>query len=245
MKVSYIHHSGFAIELEKSIYIFDYYKKEMPDFVIKAVEDGCKDVYFFSSHGHSDHFNPDIFGYENDNVYFLLSKDIEEKVIYRGWLDGHEGAQVEYIEPYQAMNIQGKNGSILYVETLKSTDRGVAFLVTSEGKTVYHAGDLNNWIFDGLDKAKLGDMKARYTREIDKIKDRIIEVAFLPVDYRLGEYFAEGPVYFLKNTKTTNVFPMHMWKEYEYIDKLKKHPDIQNIDCCIYDVDEPGKCWKI
>ncbi len=245
MKISYIHHSGFALELEKSIYVFDYYKNAMPDFVTDAINSGNKDVYIFSSHGHSDHFNPEIFDYESDNVYFILSRDIEDKVIYRGWLDGHEGAQVEYIDPYQAMNIQGKNGSLLYVETLKSTDRGVAFLVTSEGKTVYHAGDLNNWIFDGMDKAKLGDMKARYTREIDKMKDRIIEVAFLPVDYRLGDYFAEGPSYFLKNTKTANVFPMHMWKEYGYIDKLRKHEKIQGIECNIYDVNEPGKFWEV
>lgn len=245
MKICYIHHSGFAVELDKSIYVFDYYKKDIPEFVNEAIESGSKDVYIFATHGHSDHFNPDIFECASDNVYFLLSRDIEDKVEYRGWLEGHDNALVEYIDPYQTMNIQGKNGSMVYVETLKSTDRGVAFLVTSEGKTIYHAGDLNNWIYEGMDKAKCGDMNARYKREIDRIKDRTIEVAFIPVDYRLEKYFLEGPAYFLQNTKTSHVFPMHMWKRYELIDELKKDSRIQEQIGIIYDVDEPGKQWEI
>ena len=35
------------------------------------------------------------------------------------------------------------------VETLKSNDEGVAFLVTAEGRTIYHAGDLNWWYWNG------------------------------------------------------------------------------------------------
>ena len=31
------------------------------------------------------------------------------------------------------------------IETLKSTDEGVAYIVHSDGITIYHAGDLNWW----------------------------------------------------------------------------------------------------
>lgn len=245
MKITYIHHSGYAVQNEKSIYVFDYYKKDMPDYLIAAVEKGDKDVYFFVSHGHADHFNPEIFGYAAENVYYIVSHDIKEKIEYRKILDDYEGVQIEYISPYDNMNIQGKNGSLLLVETLKSTDRGVAFIVTSEGKSVYHAGDLNNWIFDGMDKAKLGDMKARYTREIDKIEGRLIEVAFLPVDYRLGDYIADGPAYFLEKVYVNHIFPMHMWKEYDYIEIFKNKKGIEKFADKVYTVNEPGLTWEI
>ena len=245
MKVTYIHHSGYAVELDKCILIFDYYKEDMPDYVLDAIYKGTKDVFFFSSHAHADHFNPEIFKYSGRNVYFIISHDIEEKVVYRGWLDDYPEAMVEYIRAGECMTVQGGNGSYLDVETLKSTDRGVAFIVMSEGQSVYHAGDLNNWIFDGMDKAKFGDMKARYTREIDKIKRRKMDVAFLPVDYRLGEYYAEGPAYFLESVDVKHVFPMHMWKEYGYIEKFRNEPRIAALNCTVYDANESGKSWKI
>lgn len=245
MKVTYIHHSGYAVELENSIYIFDYYKKEMPEYLIDAVNNGGKDVYFFASHAHADHFNPEIFQYAADNVYYVISYDIREKIEHRGMLDEYDGVQIEYISPYDSMNIQGKNGSILLVEALKSTDRGVAFIVTSEGKSVYHAGDLNNWIFDGMDKAKLGDMKARYTREIDKIEGRLVEVAFLPVDYRLGDYIADGPAYFLDKVKVNHIFPMHMWKEFDYIEVFKNKAGIEKYADKVYTANEPGLTWEV
>ena len=32
MKITYISHSGFAVELENHIFLFDYYKGEIPKF---------------------------------------------------------------------------------------------------------------------------------------------------------------------------------------------------------------------
>lgn len=245
MKITYIYHSGFAVENENCIFVFDYYKNEMPENVVTATRNGSKDVYFFVSHSHQDHFNPEIFNYDTDNVYYLISKDLRDKIAHRGWLEGHDAIQLEYVEAYQCMILQGKNGSHIYIETLKSTDKGVAFLVTSDNKTIYHAGDLNNWLFEGMDKAKYGDMKARYTREIERINNRTIDVAFLPVDPRLDQYYMEGPAYFVENTKTSFVFPMHMWEKYEYIDKFRNEPRIKAIQTKIMDVDMEKKSWDI
>lgn len=72
MKITYIYHSGFTVELEKSILIFDYYKGELEKF------DPNKQIYVFSSHGHPDHFNKDIFNLSKTykNVTYILSHDI-------------------------------------------------------------------------------------------------------------------------------------------------------------------------
>ena len=54
--VYYIYHSAFAIELEKSILIFDFYKfpsntkKEKEEFFNKFIKRNDKKVYVFSTH---------------------------------------------------------------------------------------------------------------------------------------------------------------------------------------------------
>ena len=55
MKITYIGHSGFAVETEKAALIFDYYTGDIPAF------DPDVPLYVFVSHRHRDHFNPDIF----------------------------------------------------------------------------------------------------------------------------------------------------------------------------------------
>ena len=55
MRVVFIFHSSFLVELEKSVLIFDYYGEgRLP----KLSKD--KDIYFLNSHGHGDHFNRNI-----------------------------------------------------------------------------------------------------------------------------------------------------------------------------------------
>ena len=44
MKVTYIYHSGFAVELEKSVLLFDYCEGELPQWGRE------KAVYVFASH---------------------------------------------------------------------------------------------------------------------------------------------------------------------------------------------------
>lgn len=50
------------------------------------------------------------------------------------------------------------------VETLPSTDEGVAWFVTAEGKFIFHAGDLNWWHWEGEDKAWNANMAADFKR---------------------------------------------------------------------------------
>ena len=55
MKVTYLDHSGFLLELKDRYFIFDYYKGELPPL------DRKKEVLVFCSHAHRDHYNPKIF----------------------------------------------------------------------------------------------------------------------------------------------------------------------------------------
>ena len=50
MEITYIEHSGVAVETDKKILVFDYYKGQMPEF------DNNKSIFCFASHVHEDHF---------------------------------------------------------------------------------------------------------------------------------------------------------------------------------------------
>ena len=78
MKVTYLNHSGFLLELENCYIIFDYYRGELSPLNAK------KDVFVFCSHVHGDHYNPKspflIGNYEkNDSIH-----DVPQQ----SWVDG-------------------------------------------------------------------------------------------------------------------------------------------------------------
>lgn len=80
MTLRYIFHSGFLLETEQSILIFDYWMD--PANVVESFiyPSGSKHVYVFASHFHEDHFNKDIFKWRQNNPFsdytYILSKDI-------------------------------------------------------------------------------------------------------------------------------------------------------------------------
>ncbi|WP_455538208.1 MBL fold metallo-hydrolase [Terrisporobacter sp.] len=203
MKITYIHHSSFSVELEKSILLFDYFEGELPKF------DNNKKLYVFSSHSHHDHYNKYIFDLEKEypNVTYILSKDI--------------GA-------LKAENIKsmGANERLLIddleIKTLESSDLGVAFIVKTENKTIYHAGDLNWWHWEGENSPEENEYAANlFKKSIDRINEKTIDVAFVPLDSRQGDYYYLGFDYFMKNTNTKVAFPMHFWRTYSLIKTFK------------------------
>lgn len=59
---------------------------------------------------------------------------------------------------------------VLKAETFRSTDEGVAFWCTVDGHTLYHAGDLNHWYWDGEDPQWNENMTRNYRKEIGKME---------------------------------------------------------------------------
>ena len=193
MKITYLDHSGFAVEYKKYVLIFDWYKGKLPEF------DSEKEIYVFSSHSHYDHFDRKIFELENiyPNVRYVLSADITEKPVpSKVWF-------VIADKEYRIGNLK--------VQTLHSTDAGVAFLVYVDDRIIYHAGDLNWWHWEEESEYYNEQMRMDYQKEIHKLKNIRIDVAFVPLDPRQEEQYYLGLDYFMKHTDTKLVFPMHMW----------------------------------
>ena len=209
MKITYIHHSSFCVELENSILLFDYFKGDLPKF------DTNKKLYVFASHFHEDHFDKCIFDIQNvhPDVTYILSKDIKR----------HRSKYIKAAKNSVILNFN-ENISIddMKIKTLESSDIGVAFLIKIEGKVIYHAGDLNWWHWEGENS----DEENKYAENkfkdgIDKIKDLDIDLAFVPLDPRQGDFYYLGFNYFMENTNTKVAFPMHMWGDFSLCNTFK------------------------
>lgn len=238
MKITYIYHSCFSIELENTVLIFDYYKGEIPEFDIN------KNIYVFSSHKHHDHFSLDVFTAfdKYPNVKYILSNDIK----LNGKYLRNNGVNPKVKE--QIINVQANKTYQLEdieIETLKSTDIGVAFLIQAEGINIYHAGDLNWWHWSGETDEFNMKMKNRFKTQMDMIKDRSFDIAFLPVDSRQEDCFWWGFDYFMQNTKTSIAFPMHFWEVYSVIDRIEEIASNQGYRNRIYRVEREGQIWEI
>ena len=114
------------------------------------------------------------------------------------------------------------------METYLSTDQGLAFMVSYNGKTIYHAGDLNWWTWVGFETEEEYDNLTRnFKNEIDKMGARLIDIAMVPLDPRQGERFDWGMKYFIEKTRPRHLVPMHCWNKFEVIDKFRsRHKDL-------------------
>lgn len=219
MKVTYIGHSGFLIETENSLFLFDYYQGELPQLSSQ------KPLYIFSSHRHEDHFNPVIFqlAQKHEHTEYLLSFDIRlTPRNFRKWgIDENWKERIRTLRAHETCQLSDD----CKVETLRSTDEGVAFLVTEGRHTIFHAGDLHWWLWDGEDPGWLGTMTANFKREVERIAGREIEAAFLPLDDRQGQHFYKGMDWYLRSCKVKYAFPMHFWEDNRVVERF------MNMDC--------------
>ncbi len=230
MKVAYIHHSSFYIQFEKKVLVFDYYDGKssgdciyhgsMPQFP----ED--TELYVFSSHGHRDHFDMEVlrWSYRYSKIHYIFAKEIKRKLgnsaLQRIFPDRDSQKikeTIHYMKPAEQLEVAG-----VKVETLLSTDSGVAFLVTCEGKTIYHAGDLNWWHWEGEPEEDNQYQEKTYKEQIGLLLGKYIDVAFVVLDPRQEKDMFQGIDYFIHHVKAEYVVPMHMWKQYRYIQSYKR-----------------------
>ena len=144
MRVTYLGHSGFLLEMEDALFLFDYYQGSLPEM------DPEKTLFVFVSHVHYDHYNPDILKLrrQRQNIWYLFSDDVPMP---------DEQKQVIRLSPEEERRVNG-----IRVRTLPSTDEGVAFWIEYHGIVIYHAGDLNWWHWEGEPKSYNEQMRADY-----------------------------------------------------------------------------------
>ena len=212
-RVIYLNHSGFIVEGENQILVFDFYTD--PAQVLSQFENCGKPVSFFVSHNHPDHWNPDIFTFRNKvpNHYFLdMSLRAEARQLQANPLCK---AVIHLVDEDTFLTREELTGSALdALVCAPSTDEGVAFLVQIENQSVYHAGDLNDW--DWSDAAGPA-VEQRYRSILEDLRKRSQaaafpkpELAFVPVDQRLGEKALHGAIIFSEYFPVKHLAPMHL-----------------------------------
>ena len=229
MKVTYIVHSCYYVELEHCGLLFDYYSGPLPET--------DKPLYVFASHSHDDHFSPDVFrlSQPGKEVHYLLSKDI-----FRSRVPEELKESVTFVAPRQFYEVGAVRAA-----TLRSTDQGVAFLVECEGKLLYHAGDLNCWVWDGAPRFQNDQMKRAYQEELEHLAGKYIDVAFVPLDPRQEADFDLGMKYFFEIAGADHVFPMHMWGDYSVVPLFKSTPTYREYADRVMDVKGPGQVFEL
>ena len=225
MQIIFIHHSCFLVELDDKVLIFDYFdgdKVEGMHFTGKlpSYEPDTK-IYMFASHSHKDHYDMDILRLTDkySNIHYVFSNDIRisQHCLSKHGIDPAVRDRVTFVSPDNTYHVDD-----LDIMTLRSTDAGVAFYVTSNGVSLFHAGDLNDWEWDGAGDLINGRVRRAFRHEIKKLSEKPINVAFFPMDPKLMEYQFKGFDFFLQNTSAEFVFPMHMWQDYSGITEYKK-----------------------
>ncbi len=207
MKVTYLAHSGFAVETERHRLVFDCFRGEP----LTGGGDDGKATVFFVSHFHEDHYNRNIYAYaKRSDTFYVLSREV------RG---APPEASVTFMRPYEEAEIAG-----IRIRTLRSTDCGVAYLVDVDGETVYHAGDLHLWVWDGAPADSNRAVEGRFLREIEKLRGTEIDAAFLPLDPRQQEDGVRGFDITMRTLSIKHAFPMHFWGDGGYVDAFCASP---------------------
>ncbi|MBP1530962.1 MAG: MBL fold metallo-hydrolase [Bacteroidaceae bacterium] len=232
MELTYIFHSGFALETEQAILVFDFWMD--PAHVMEYVLQTPKPLYVLSSHFHEDHFTREIFEWKKlrPNITYILSKDI---LRHRRAAKGEADAWLAKGSSWMDERIS--------VRALGSTDSGVSWIVETEGKRIFHAGDLSNWYARFLPEAVPGqtiyseefgeyiDPIAHEKRFLGELKDirkvtDSFDLVMFPVDARIGNGYTLGGRQFIERFKVGLFVPMHFvasgfasaWRMKEFTD---------------------------
>lgn len=236
MTLTYIFHSGFALETDDALIIFDYWMD--PARVVPRLLCGAKRVYVFASHYHEDHFTRDIlqWGSEYPSAIFtyILAKDILR----------HRRARRDEADVWMGKGAEWCDGYLRVVAT-GSNDSGVSWIVEVEGRRIFHAGDLNNWYARflatetpdaiirstefGIDVNPLAEEK-RYLGELKDIRRALnsltkstsisspigggwvgadFDLVMFPIDGRIGNGYTRGARQFVKQFSVRHFVPMH------------------------------------
>ena len=190
IEMTYLLNSGFLVRVGRTLLVFDDFKDPAG-----AVDAAAAAADF-------DHFDAHIQRYEAQADRYILSDDI------RCMKDcsAFNPQKLTFLKPYASWQ-----DDVLAVESFDSTDLGTSFCVTlkEEGTTIFHAGDFNWWDWTGepAEQRKLAENAFR--KQMKKLEGLEADVAFFPVDGRMGPSLDKGAKVFCAETEIRALVTMH------------------------------------
>ena len=148
VELEYLQHSGWLIETPGHVLLFDYVESLSPtnqlpsDLRLGPDSFDERQLVVFVSHGHADHFFPGLreWAAKRPRILFVV-----------GWPD----SGLPHAKVMKPREVWWSGG--LRVAATASTDEGVGFLVSVDGLTVFHGGDLARWV-EALDKPFMAEI---------------------------------------------------------------------------------------
>lgn len=204
LEVTYLSNSGFALVLDGRFLCFDYCdpvpawgRKGLCGGVIdeKALA-GCGTRLFLFSHSHGDHYTKAAFALPQ--ARFVVSDEFPRALL----------PSAIRLAPLQSAVVDG-----IAIRAYASTDLGVSFLVDVDGVRIFHAGDLNLWHWKHESTpAEIEEATALYQAAIKPLTAYAdtIDLAFFPVDPRMGEGTEQGALDFAARLRPKQLIPMHL-----------------------------------
>ena len=182
MQVIFIHHSCFLVEVDDLVLIFDYFGGDRVNgfHFTGKIPDYAPDtkIYMFASHKHQDHFDMDTLRWSEKytNVHYILSKDIRisPHFLQKHGIDPGVRKKVTFVSANNHYEVDD-----LKIQTLLSTDAGVAFYVNVRGVSIFRAGDLNDWKMEHVGELINGKQERTFRHEIRKLADKPVNFAFV------------------------------------------------------------------
>lgn len=235
--LTYIYHDCFVYENEAVILIFDYWKdplappegKDFPPFLKNL--DRNKFIYVFVSHHHKDHFSRRIFLWAREfpNISYIISPDVFKAVKYMLSAGGtYSGYQPPSDKVFVLSPGESYQDDLLKVKAFPSTDIGNAYAISCYGKIIFHAGDLNAWLWiDESTNEEIEEARKSYTSIVNDIQKEFpyFDLVMFPVDSRLGREYWWGAKYFVDHISTALFVPMHFELVLAEEDKIPRRID--------------------
>jgi len=229
MRLTYINHSGFAIEAPNYTIIIDFFEdslgKDKGVVYDRILYRSSQKLYVLCTHAHSDHFNPDVFKWKDirSDITYIFSKDIQSS-------SNMKMKDVIFLDKDEVYTDE-----LVQIIAYGSTDIGVSFKIKADNRVMFHAGDLNNWHWNEESTLEeIAEAEDWYYRELDHVAASTphLDLAMFPVDPRLGSDYMMGAEQFLEKIPTRLFIPMHFGGEY---DKAKAIGDYaKKLDTKVY-----------
>ena len=240
---TYLGHSGFMIEMPEATLLFDWYQGDLPD--LRA----DKPLYIFISHVHADHFKQAALeiALQLSRVKIFLGYDNSVKELNEALAQFPPRIQGALKIVGGGQRLSALNGEWV-VETLTSTDMGVAYLVEIGGKTFFHAGDLflmqtiseadyMKWYTQMMAgphagkhietyKEHLKHQEKRFAEFTEPLRKKTIDYGMIPLDPRFEDIGYLTVKRYMKIADFKVWSPMHLWGKYDFVDDfIEAHPE--------------------
>ncbi len=193
----YFMNSGWAIRTKSAFLVFDYWDNDAaPDEKLLANghirPEALADlpVYVFVTHGHFDHYDPQIFEWKKSipNITYIFGFEPDVRNTFLS----------------MAPRTQKTVGP-LTITTTQANDEGVGFAVQVDGLTIFHSGDHMN--FQPEEKGNI------FFAEFDFLAGRGLraDLLFLPTAWTADDMALsqKGVFYALDKLQAKAFFPMH------------------------------------